>query len=222
METYQVELKGAEAEQIGCRSRLYSLLSSGFRFPSPEIYEGAKTGKFSAEIQAVITNLPYSGLTAGELGRGTGLSCEEFQSNYIGLFEVGNNDGPPCFLYEAEYAGGRMKVMEEVLRFYHHFGLRLSTEKRDRPDHLASELEFMHLLTFKEAKAMVDGKESGAYLKAERDFLRFHLSDLLMAVGKRVGGNRVLFYTDLAHLAENFCQKELAYLLTIGKGGKSD
>src|SRR3990167_213727 len=95
METYQVELKGAEAEQIGCRSRLYSLLSSGFRFPSPEIYEGAKTGKFSAEIQAVITNLPYSGLTAGELGRATGLSCEEFQSNYIGLFEVGNNDGPP-------------------------------------------------------------------------------------------------------------------------------
>src|SRR3970282_1234725 len=129
METYQVELKGAEAEQIGCRSRLYSLLSSGFRFPSPEIYEGAKTGKFAAEIQAVITNLPYSGLTAGELGRGTGVSCEEFQSNYIGLFEVGNNDGPPCFLYEAEYAGGRVEGVGGGLRFFHHFWLWLSTRE---------------------------------------------------------------------------------------------
>ena len=125
METYQVELKGAEAEQIGCRSRLYSLLSSGFRFPSAEIYEGAKTGKFAAEIQAVITNLPYAGLTAGELGRATGLSCEEFQSNYIGLFEVGNNDGPPCFLYEGEYAGGGGEGGGEGFRVFPPFFLLL-------------------------------------------------------------------------------------------------
>ncbi|MFQ5853664.1 MAG: molecular chaperone TorD family protein [Candidatus Binatia bacterium] len=215
METYQLELKRSEEMQMGGRSFLYSLLSQGFRFPSLEQYERVKRGQFADEVQGVITNLPYGGLRAGELGRGIGLSYEEFQSSYIGLFEVGGSHGSPYPLYEAEYGGGRMKVMEEVLRFYHHFGLRLSGEKRDRPDHLALELEFMHLLAFKETEALVQGKERSAYLKAERDFLRLHLSDFVTTVARGVERNGVPFYPDLARLAESFSQKELAYLLSL-------
>lgn len=221
METHRLEITKPEEEQIASRSLTYSLLSRGFRFPTSEQYQRVKEGRFADEVQGAITNLPHNGLQGGELGRGIGLSFEVFQSNYISLFDVGGDHGPPSFLYEAEYGGGRMKVMEEVLRFYHHFGLRLSTEKRDRPDHLALELEFMHLLTFKETEALLQGKGRDAYLKAERDFLRFHLGGFVAAVTSRVGSSGVPFYTDLARLADGFCQKELAYLLSLEKEGQN-
>lgn len=221
MESHQLELNKSEEKQTGSRSLLYSLLSRGFRFPSPEHYERVRGGQFADEVQRAIMNLPHNGLQGGELGRGVGLSYDQFQSNYIGLFEVGGDHGPPSFLYEGEYGGGRMKVMEEVLRFYHHFGLRLSAEKRDRPDHLASEIEFMHLLTFKETEALIRGQERGAYLRAERDFLRFHLNEFVAAVAKGVGGKQVPFYADLARLAESFCKNELAYLASLEKGGQN-
>lgn len=212
--SYQLQLAGAEQTQTGCRSLVYSLLCRGFRFPSAEQHQRVKGGQFADEIQKAVSNLPYNGLQAGELGRGTGLSYDELQSRYIELFEVGGEHGAPSFLYEAEYGGGRMKVMEEVLRFYHHFGLRLSAERRDRPDHVATELEFMHLLTFKETEALIQSKERKAYVMAERDFLRLHLSDLVAGVAGRVVGSGVPFYSDLCRLASDFCQRELAFLQT--------
>jgi DMSO reductase family type II enzyme chaperone len=219
METYRLELKNPPEIQAGSRSLLYSLLAKGFRFPAPEHYESAKSGEFADEVQGAVANLPYNGLPVGAFGRGDGAGYDEFQSNYIGLFEIGGKHGVPSFLYEAEYGGGRMKVMEEVLRFYHYFGLRISEEKRDRPDHLASELEFMHMLTFKEAEALIQGKEKSAYLDAERDFLRFHLCEFVSAIAGRIGGNGVAFYADLARLAEAFCQKEMSYLAAL-RGGE--
>src|SRR3972149_1026868 len=215
MKTDRLELNGPEQTQIGGRSGFYSLFFKGFRFPTPERYESVKSGQFADEVQQALAQLPYNGLKADPLGRGTGLSYEEFQSHYIELFDVGGAHGPPCFLYEAESGGGRMKVMEEILRFYHHFGLRLSTERRDRPDHLASELEFMHLLTFKEAESLLQGKERGAYQKAERDFLRFHLNDFVATVAEKVGGTGVPFYSGPAQLSATFCQRELAHLQAV-------
>ncbi|MBI4529356.1 MAG: molecular chaperone TorD family protein [Deltaproteobacteria bacterium] len=219
METKPLELKSPQETQTGSRSLLYSLFSRSFRFPQPELYESVKAGQFSEQIQASIANLPHNGLKAGELGRGMGVDYDKFQSNYIGLFEVGGESGPPAPLYEGEYGGGRLKVMEEVLRFYHHFGLRLSTEKRDRPDHLATEMEFMHLLTFKEAEALLQGKTKAAYVNAQRDFLRYHVGDLVSSVSRRLGNRAVPFYQDLVALANTFCQNELAFLLNVDQGG---
>jgi DMSO reductase family type II enzyme chaperone len=197
---------------------MYSLLARGFRFPSPAYYERVKKGQFADEAKKAIANLPYEALKGSKLEPVAASTYEEFQSHYIALFEVGGDFGPPCPLYEGEFGGGRMKVMEEVLRFYHHFGLRLSTVKRDRPDHLALELEFMHALTFKEAEALSRNQERKAYVQAQRDFLRFHLHDFVAAVAARAGGKDVPFYSDLARLAESFCRHEAAYLLAASPG----
>ncbi len=212
METQKLQLDGTEAINIGSRSRLYALLAHAFRFPSEEEFQRVKDGQFANEAQESLASLPYNGIKGGELGRGLALGYEEFQSSYIGLFEVGGELGSPSPLYEGEYGGGRMKVMEEVLRFYHYFGLRISEEKRDRPDHLASELEFMHLLTFKEAEGLLQGADRSAYRQAQRDFLRFHLTDFVSAVASKIGGRSAPFYSDLALLANAYCAKELAYL----------
>src|SRR5574341_2321632 len=109
METKPLELNKPQETQTGCRSLLYSLFSRSFRFPHPEFYESVKAGQFSDQIRASIANLPHNGLNAGDLGRGTALDYDKFQSNYICLFEVGGDNGPPAPLYEGEYGGGRMK-----------------------------------------------------------------------------------------------------------------
>jgi putative dimethyl sulfoxide reductase chaperone len=220
METNQLDIKSSQGMQAGCRSRLYCLLAKGFGFPSAAQYERIRDGQFANEAQKAAVNLPYNSLPLGQLGKGDEASYEEFQSNYIGLFEVGGRLGAPCFLYEGEYGGGRMNVMEEILRFYHHFGLRLSEEKRDRPDHLASEMEFMHVLTFKEAEAVNRGVDSNAYLQAQRAFLQSHLADFTASVAARVASARVPFYSELAELANGFCRSDLAYLTSTLNGGQ--
>ena len=70
----------------------------------------------------------------------------------------------------------------------------------------------MHVLTFREAEALLQGNERRAYLSAQRDFLRFHLSDFIATVASKVGARGVPFYSDLASLAAAFCQRELAHV----------
>lgn len=212
METQKLQVNGSEEIKIAARSRVYALLARAFRFPGLDDFKQIQGGQFASVVQESLANLPYNGLNGGTLGRDAALSYEAFQSSYIGLFEVGGELGAPSPLYEGEYGGGRMKVMEEVLRFYHYFGLKLSEEKRDRPDHLSSELEFMHLLTFKETEGLLKRADRQAYRDAQRDFLRFHLSDFVAAVAGKIAGRTAPFYSDLGQLAQNFCAKELAYL----------
>lgn len=212
METQKLQLNGSEEIKIAARSQVYALLARAFRFPALDDFKQIQGGQFAGAVQQSLATLPYNGLNGGTLGRDTALSYEAFQSSYIGLFEVGGELGAPSPLYEGEYGGGRMKVMEEVLRFYHYFGLKLSEEKRDRPDHLASELEFMHLLTFKETEGLLKNADTRAYRDAQRDFLRFHLIDFVAAVASKVGKRAAPFYSELTELAQHFCAKELAYL----------
>jgi DMSO reductase family type II enzyme chaperone len=212
METQKLQVNGSEQMKIAARSQVYALLARAFRFPALEDFKQIQGGQFAGAAQESLANLPYNGLSGGKLKLEAALSYEAFQSSYIGLFEVGGELGSPSPLYEGEYGGGRMKVMEEVLRFYHYFGLKLSEEKRDRPDHLASEMEFMHLLTFKETAGLLQGADTSAYRQAERDFLRFHLTDFVAAVASKVGGRAAPFYSDVAQLANAFCAQELAYL----------
>ncbi len=60
--------------------------------------------------------------------------------------------------YETEYttpdALYKAHQLADIAGFYRAFGLEMSTENRERPDHLAAELEFMHFLALKEAQAM--------------------------------------------------------------------
>ena len=176
METQKLQLNGTEEIKSGNRSQVYALLARSFRFLAEADFRSVKDGQFASAAQQSIATLPYNGLKGGELGRGMAASYEDFQSAYIGLFEVGGDLGPPCPLYEGECGGGRMKVMEEVLRFYHYFGLRLSEDKRDRPDHLASELEFMHVLTFKENEGLLQCVDLSTPRQGELDFFLFALA----------------------------------------------
>ena len=203
----QVELKTAAAQQAGSRSELYRLLARGFAFPTQAFYEEVKDGRYLAQAQEAARGLPYGLEIPGQLGKGVGLPYDDFQSAYIAQFEVGGPDGAPVPLYEGHYGGGLLRDMEEVLRLYHHFGL--SYKGGFRPDHLQTELEFMHALTFGEATAEGD---VSTYRQGERDFLQYHLQELAGRVASGLKGRGAPLYPELGQLLQELVQKDLAAL----------
>ncbi|MBW2245567.1 MAG: molecular chaperone TorD family protein [Deltaproteobacteria bacterium] len=114
-----------------------------------------------------------------------GTDDDDLAVEYTRLFDVGAS-GPPCPLYGGLYGGARMKNMEEAVRFYNHFGLKLSEAEQELPDHLTTELEFMHFLAFEEASALTQGTDASAFQRAQRDFVSRHPGRWVPALRKRL------------------------------------
>ncbi|MBQ75843.1 MAG: hypothetical protein CMQ20_12590 [Gammaproteobacteria bacterium] len=199
-------LQAPEAVTAGNQSKLYSLLSQAFRYPTEAFHQSVSNGQLAQEISAAAGGLQYSVSVPGGLDTG---SFGDTRQAHVELFELGGPDGPPAFVYEGEYGGGRLGVMEDVLRFYDHFGISPSLDEgtRDRPDHIANELEFMHILSFQEAAAIESGSSPDAYQQAARDFLRFHLVDFTKAIGDRTEPKGTPLYSGIAALARDLCQQ---------------
>ncbi|HEX7406112.1 MAG TPA: molecular chaperone TorD family protein [Candidatus Binatia bacterium] len=157
------------------RSRLYQLLVMAFAFPDEDFFTAVADGIFAATVAGTCAALPYdlSDVARLDLG-GAEIPYADFESEYIRLFDVGAA-GPPCPLYGGVYIGDRMKTMEDATRFYNYFHLRLSPQMHELPDHITTELEFLHYLTFRETELRQQGLDPSSLLRAERDFLARHL-----------------------------------------------
>lgn len=169
-----VPLASAEEHAAAARSDCYRLFARSFAFPEKDFIAAAIGGEVEETVREALGALPYE-VEAPEPGAliFTG-DAELFESEYIRLFDVGVG-GPPCPLYGGLYYGDRMRVMEELVRFYNYFGLGLATERRELPDHLTVELEFLHYLTFREVEALHEGWDPAPFRRATRDVLDRHL-----------------------------------------------
>ncbi len=205
-------VQSAPAQTAARRSHLYQVLSLAFAFPDEDFHIAVCDGTFLSALNEVCRGLPYdlSDATVAELATG-GASATEFESEYIRLFDVGPA-GPPCPLYGGAYGGDRMKTMEEATRFYHFFQLRLSPDLRELPDHITTELEFLHYLTFREAEAVENGVDASPLLRAERDFLARHLCRWVPRLDARLAKQDTLpFFPALVRFASTFFQRDQAY-----------
>ena len=206
------DLSTPTARGAAARSQLYRLLVAAFGFPDQYVYEAVSNGTVARSIDEICLRLPYD-LTATAT---PGLwSVEqpypEFESEYIRLFDVGPA-GPPCPLYGGVYVGNRMKVMEDTTRFYNFFELHLSPEMRELPDHITTELEFLHYLTFREAQAHQSGGDPLPLLRAERDFLARHLCRWVPRLKERLGKQATYpFFSALVQFAATFFDADRAY-----------
>lgn len=219
MTTIRVDgLRTGDELASAARSSLYRCLATAFSFPTPDLCQAFASGDLLDELLAAAPALPFPLPTADGLRADPVLADEELQQEYIRLFEVGPGR-PPCPLYEGFHRRGRMKIMEELVRFYEHFGLR--PEAGDLPDHLCAELEFMHYLAFKEAAALHTGGEHLPYRLAQRDFLRRHLNRWLPGLRFHLEQlSAPAIYLSLARLAEEACRRDARCL--EGGGGKPD
>jgi DMSO reductase family type II enzyme chaperone len=218
-EVAQIEdLKTTDELQAAARSRLYQLLAQAFSLPSRTFYRRLRQGSFAKEIVANVSSLPYPLAVDEDMALAEAGSYQELQGEYIRLFDVGV-PRPPCPLYAGEYQKARMAVMEELIRFYNHFGLHPSSRSRDLPDHITAELEFMHFLTFKEVAALHQGQPRDSYLRAEGDFLERHLCAWIPLLGQCVRRHHPHpFYAALTRLTEEFLAHERDYLERLLQG----
>ena len=199
-------------------STLYKLLSSGFRYPTPGLFKTFQNGKFLDEMMYNISSIPRL-KTPEHVLRQVRDALKEMTYAGFGIEFTRTFDSgapvPPCPPYEGYYfEKPRSIVMLEVSEFYNCFGLRMSQEqgKREFPDHISAELEFLHFLTFQEARAMktCDNEALNGYLLAQRDFLERHLMQWVPGFCNKLQKSESLaFYPLLAQITSRFIAAEL-------------
>jgi DMSO reductase family type II enzyme chaperone len=212
-----VKRASAAAAALG-RSGLYTLLARALAFPQPEFHQENVSGRFRRRIAEAMGGLPYR-LAAGPSRDWQPTSdYEAFQSEYIRLFEVGPRGHALCPLYSGHYGSDRLHTMEELVRFYNYFGLRIAPGRM--PDHVTVELEFMHYLAHQEAQARETGGDTESYLRAQRDFLERHLYGWWpRAVAATQGQRPQRFYRSLMALLQRFLAAERGHLTSVLRGG---
>jgi TorA maturation chaperone TorD len=114
------------------------------------------------------------------------LSLEELRAEHDRVFGlVLSRECPP---YETEYYSSaepffRAQQLADIAGFYRAFGLETAQAARERPDHLALELEFMAFLLRKEQLALASAganaaatEQAGVCTDAQQSFFSDHLA----------------------------------------------
>lgn len=171
------------------RANLYAALARNFLYPTAALLDGYRQGEFLAVVKEALAELgtPVSvgladAVAALETALATDLkqapTLQQWADAYLFLFEHGMD--VPCPLYETEYTTAHLwqqtQAMADIAGFYKAFGVHHEASG-ERPDHLALELDFMHLLCMKEAVALADGNAEAAAVCAEAQtkFIAEHL-----------------------------------------------
>jgi len=202
------------------RSRVYKLFSYLFSFPERELFEFLKSGDLLNEIKKAFQIIPsfppfikdsQKGSILDDLGLATekfnSLNLKSFQERYRKVFET---LGERCVLYEANYLDFPQEEMADIAGFYSAFGFHFE----ERPDHIGAELEFMHLLTLKEAKALLNGEEKRVELcmDGERKFLVAHPGRWVEAMAENIKEREGLPYFCFASALAGWLRAEAQYL----------
>ena len=145
-------------------------------------------------------------------------SQAEREAEYMDVFELGRN-GKAVPLYEGLClsSAGREGILEELLRFYDYFGVKLAANDRDYPDHLVTELEFIAHLCAMEQAENERGGDTGNSRRAQRDFLRRHLLAWVPGFAERLGKGETV-YGEVAHGLAVFCDGHAAQLGELDQG----
>ena len=105
--------------------------------------------------------------------------------------------------------------MADIAGFYRAFGFTVGGPIRERPDHLAVELEFMHLLALKEACALESGVAEHVEIcrDAQGKFLQEHLGQWIGALAQSLSRSASRGpYCDLARIAAAFVLADAEHL----------
>jgi DMSO reductase family type II enzyme chaperone len=177
------------------RARVYGTLARLFRPPDASLLDGLRTSGLSDLREALIrlgvdegTLEPIEKMQASLAGA----ELEQLQASYQKTFEAsGGSSYPPNetahTIDTPQHALTTNFELADIAGFYRAFGVEV-TPGSERPDHIAAELEFMHLLTVKEFVADQEG-ESDENAKICRDAQRAFLKDHLGRWSSRLGGH---------------------------------
>lgn len=151
------------------RSQIYRFLADAFLYPTDNWLEDLPL------LEAILKDL---GLAGSDVGRWDGAIADlpSLQAEHRRVFGL---TGSLC--YETElglpHEFRQSQELADIAGFYRAFGFGMGGRVRERPDHLAAELEFMHGLALKEAWAYEQGiiEQAEVCADAQRKFLEAHL-----------------------------------------------
>ena len=197
-------------EAYALRSLIYASFVEAFEYPDAEMLEAVRSGALAVALEQMLAALDPS-LADGvqwDALRDAGRSDDDLLAEYTRLFIAGM-DGPACSLEEGVHLRTSLDAMEEALRFYKHFGLALPEGRQEQPDHLKTELEFLHYLTFQEAQSVAEGAEVDGLRRAQRDFIERHPGAWVPIVREKlVAAEAMPFFVELARLLERYLDAE--------------
>ncbi len=202
----------AVSEVARARSRLYGLLADLVSFPTDDLARACREGQLRDTVREAAASLPYELSSAPITGLADpGAQYLALQGDYIGLFDLPGG-GRAVPLYAGVVSPSRHDSMEELLRFYRHFGLTVSEEIRDLPDAIPTVLEFLHFLSFREIEPQ--GSEDVRSVRtAQGDVLERHLLPWTVAATRRiVRGESPAFYGAVITVLGEFVAREVVFL----------
>ncbi len=208
-EASTVSRPGAEDRS---RADVYARLSIALAFPDSALHARVTADEWPAEIAAELAALPYR-LRTHDFAWPLPEDYDEMQSEYIRIFQIGGRRGPPCPLHEGHYTRDRGYTLQHAIRFYNYFSFHLT--EGVMPDHVSVELEFMSHL----AEGGISDRQS--LLRAQRDFLKSHLSWLSSLAERVARSDPPRFYGSLVKLAARFVAADQQFIKTT-LGGNRD
>lgn len=206
-----------EARRAVARSRAYATFARLFDYPDGELVEDVRDGTLAEALRSVLAEVDPALAASGNWAalREAGGEPDDLAVEYTRLFDVGAS-GPPCPLYGGLYSGARMKTMEEAVRFYNHFGLSMAESPRELPDHITTQLEFLHFLAFREAEALEADDDPAAFQRAQRDFVSRHPGRWVPRLRERLEKNDPMpFFLELVARLEDFLAHDAGHLVAL-------
>lgn len=195
------------------RAEIYRFLALAFADPVP----GA-AARLQRQWPIAEAGLHSLGMSGAEHGCATAVRLSEADLKRAHVACFGHAVSKDCPPYEAEYGQAHIfektQTLADVTGFYRAFGLALADSARDRPDHLAFELEFMEFLCQKQAFAAKQGHPSERIAlchDAQRAFLDEHLGRWAFGFAHRViAKSPTGIHAAVAGLLDAFLSHELA------------
>lgn len=182
---------------------MYKLLSLAFAMPNGELRQAIESAGSAVEkLENKSIKKAYKELEKH-------LHSLPDAEAYVNTFDIGEKKGA---LYETAYLRKEnplhsdigQRVLADISGFYRAFGVKICVG--EKADHIAAELEFMHLLLLKELAAP-DKEKAKICRDAQKKFLREHIlrwSPMLAGEISACGG----FYTSAAELLKAFIESE--------------
>ncbi len=182
------------------RSQLYRFLADALLYP---------TENWLFDAPFVEPALNELNLSLYQLSSGA-IELTDLQAEHRRVFGLTGSIG-----YETEYGlpheYRQSQELADIAGFYRAFGFENGGVIRERPDYLATELEFMHLLTLKEAYARDRDEQDHVEVcvDAQRKFLCDHLARWLPFFAKRLEQTQIDgVYAELTALIVAFVAAE--------------
>ncbi|MDA8343060.1 MAG: molecular chaperone TorD family protein [Actinomycetota bacterium] len=157
-----------EENETTARSAVYQFFGGWFATGPADLFDQAVEGKWVAGLTEAAALLPF-GLDIGTVAVPAGADAASFTADHervLGGAALLGGAGRP----------DRDGEIAAVRREYEYFGLAASDDAPRPADHLATELDFLQYLCFREA-ATPSPRLATSFRRAQRDFLDAHVLD---------------------------------------------